>query len=156
MDMVVINWQRGHNVSHQSEHEGEVGLIGGRELQGGAVCVTRPSAVGHVGLNVHELLQSLRGSKERHTFHSHSLTHSRAKHSHVCFHLLFSTHLILNGAEGDVELKSHGCHQTGRTVAAAHCVGSRFGPAGFLVRSSRGLRRDGRSNSCKALLEDGG
>lgn len=64
-----MNWQQGHSVSHQREHEGEVGLISRREPQGGAVCFTRPSGVSHVGLNVHELLQSLYGSKEKQTFH---------------------------------------------------------------------------------------
>lgn len=63
-----MNWQRGRNKSHQREDEGEDGLIGRREPQGGAVCVTRPIAVGHIGLNVHDLLQSLCGSEERQAF----------------------------------------------------------------------------------------
>lgn len=63
-----------------------------------------------------------------------------------------STHLVLRG-ESDVKLESHGRQQTCSTVVSAHHVGSPLGPPGFLVWSSRGLGRDRRSNSSKALMQ---
>lgn len=77
------------------------------------------------------------------------------KTPHIGFHLLCSTHLVLNGTKSDIELKSHGRHEAGRAVAAAYYVGPLFGSAGFLVRGSCGLGRDGRGNSGQALLQNG-
>lgn len=89
------------------------------------------------------------GSQERWSFFFKS---KHVQSIHTSFSILGSTHLVLGG-ESDVKLESHGRQQACSTVASAHHVGSPLGPPGFLVWRSRGLGRDRRSNSSKALMQ---
>ncbi len=64
-------------------------------------------------------------------------------------------HLILGErAEGDVELQTHGCQQTGSAIAAMNHIVSFNGSAGLLVRCSGGLGGRGWGNGGKTLLQD--